>query len=53
MKNAAPGTRRRGGALVFADAVDTGAIDKVRAVTAINLFDQVRAMTWRLLHPRG
>jgi len=30
-----------------------GAIDKVRAATAINLFDQVRAMTWRLINPKG
>lgn len=29
-----------------------GAIDKIRAAAAINLFDQVRAMTWRLLHPK-
>jgi len=29
-----------------------GAIDKAIAVTAIQLFDEVRAMTWRLLNPR-
>jgi four helix bundle protein len=29
-----------------------GAIDAERAATAIQLFDQVRALTWRLLHPR-
>ena len=29
-----------------------GAIDKVRAETATRLFDEVRAITWRLLHPR-
>ena len=29
-----------------------GAIDKDRTNTALGLFDQVRAMTWRLLHPR-
>ena len=28
-----------------------GAIDKARTETALDLFDQVRAMTWRLLHP--
>jgi len=30
-----------------------GAIDVKRARSALDLFDQVRAMTWRLLHPRG
>ncbi len=30
-----------------------GAIDKNRTNAALNLFDQVRAMTWRLLNPRG
>ena len=30
-----------------------GAIDLGRARSALDLFDQVRAMTWRLLHPRG
>ncbi len=30
-----------------------GAIDKVRAAIALGLFDEVRAMTWRLLHPKG
>ena len=30
-----------------------GAIDKARTSTALELFDQVRAMTWRLLNPRG
>ena len=29
-----------------------GAIDKIRTNTALDLFDQVRAMTWRLLNPR-
>lgn len=29
-----------------------GAIDRIRANTALALFDQVRAMTWRLLHPK-
>jgi len=28
-----------------------GAIDTTQATTAINLFDEVRAITWRLLHP--
>ncbi|MCK5378410.1 MAG: four helix bundle protein [Acidobacteria bacterium] len=28
-----------------------GAIDKTRTHTALGLFDEVRAMTWRLLHP--
>ena len=30
-----------------------GAVDVRRARVALDLFDQVRAMTWRLLHPRG
>ena len=30
-----------------------GAIDKIRTNTALDLFDQVRAMTWRLLNPKG
>ncbi len=29
-----------------------GAIDKNRTDTALGLFDQVRAMTWRLINPR-
>ncbi|HSL18791.1 MAG TPA: four helix bundle protein [Methylomirabilota bacterium] len=29
-----------------------GAIDRRRADQALRLFDEVRAMTWRLLHPR-
>ncbi len=28
-----------------------GAVDRQRAATALSLFDEVRAMTWRLLHP--
>ena len=28
-----------------------GAIDITQATTAIRLFDEVRALTWRLLHP--
>jgi four helix bundle protein len=30
-----------------------GAIDCAQATTAIQLFDEVRALTWRLLHPRA
>jgi hypothetical protein len=30
-----------------------GAVDLGRTRKALDLFDQVRAMTWRLLHPRG
>jgi len=30
-----------------------GAIDNLKAATAIQLFDDVRAMTWRLLHPHS
>ena len=30
-----------------------GAIDAARAATAIRLFDDVRAMIWRLLHPKA
>ena len=30
-----------------------GAVDAGRAAEALDLFDQVRAMTWRLLHPRS
>ena len=30
----------------------SGAIDKARAATALHLFDDVRAITWRLLHPK-
>ena len=32
--------------------VGAGAVDPGRAQSALELFDQVRAMTWRLLHPR-
>ena len=31
--------------------VHAGAIDATRAVPPLQLFDEVRAMTWRLLHP--
>ena len=30
-----------------------GAIDGVSAIRALNAFDEVRAMTWRLLHRRN
>jgi len=30
-----------------------GAIDSSQAVAAIQLFDEVRAITWRLLHPKS
>ena len=33
--------------------VGTGSIISSRAETAIQLFDDVRAMTWRLLHPKS
>ena len=33
--------------------VGAGAIDSTRANSAIRLFDDARAMTWRLLHPRS
>ena len=33
--------------------VRSGAIDRRRAGEAIDLFDEVRAMTWRLLHPKS
>ena len=33
--------------------VGTGSINSSRAETAIQLFDDVRAMTWRLLHPKS
>jgi len=32
--------------------VGAGAIDKARAATALHLFDDVRALIWRLLHPK-
>jgi four helix bundle protein len=32
--------------------VSTGAINKLRVDRALEAFDQVRAMTWRLLNPR-
>jgi len=32
--------------------VGTGAINSSQADSAIHLFDDVRAMTWRLLHPK-
>ena len=30
-----------------------GVIDQSRTNTALGLFDQVRAMTWRLINPKG
>jgi len=32
--------------------LQAGAIDVPSATTALQMFDQVRAMTWRLLHPK-
>ncbi len=32
--------------------VASGSINAARAEEALNLFDRVRALTWRLLHPR-
>ena len=32
--------------------VATGAVNQQQAIIALQLFDEVRAMTWRLLHPR-
>jgi hypothetical protein len=32
--------------------VTAGAIESRAAETAIRSFDEVRAMTWRLLHPK-
>ncbi len=29
-----------------------GAVDDTQSATALQLFDDVRAMTWRLLHPK-
>ncbi|MCP4901367.1 MAG: four helix bundle protein [bacterium] len=30
-----------------------GVLDECRTKTALELFDSVRAMTWRLIHPRN
>jgi hypothetical protein len=30
-----------------------GVVDAVQAQKAAELFDQVRAMTWRLIHPKN
>ncbi|MEP0774263.1 MAG: four helix bundle protein [Acidobacteriota bacterium] len=30
----------------------TGAVDAAAAQSALDLFDRVRALTWRLIHPR-
>ena len=32
--------------------VNAKAIDSTRALRALHLFDEVRAMTWRLVHPQ-
>ena len=32
--------------------IEAGAVDSVRATIAINLFDEVRALSWRLLNPK-
>ena len=32
--------------------VGTNAVDRRKAESALDLFDDVRALTWRLLHPR-
>ena len=31
----------------------TGAVPRGKSMTALQLFDEVRAMTWRLLHPKS
>jgi four helix bundle protein len=31
----------------------TGAVHRGKAAAALQLFDEVRAMTWRLLHPKA
>jgi len=33
--------------------IEVGAVSTNRADTALQLFDDVRAMTWRLVHPRA
>ena len=33
--------------------ITAGAVNQDRAEKALKLFDQVRAMTWRLLYPAG
>ena len=33
--------------------VHAGAIDSTRALSPLQLFDEVRAMTWRLLYPKA
>ena len=30
----------------------TNSVERIRAARILDLFDEVRAMTWRLLHPR-
>jgi four helix bundle protein len=31
---------------------DSGVVPREKAITALKLFDEARAMTWRLLHPK-
>ena len=31
--------------------IETGAINRTRGESALNLFDEVRAIIWRLIHP--
>ena len=38
-------------ALEAAGIAQAGAVDGPRTDVAIRIFDEVRAMTWRLLHP--
>ena len=33
--------------------LEAGAISRDQTATALDLFDEVRAITWRLLHPRN
>ena len=33
--------------------IGAGAIDSTRAESSLDIFDDVRAMTWRLLHPKA
>ena len=32
---------------------ETGTVDIEQTLSAMRLFDRVRAMTWRLIHPKG
>ena len=38
--------------IVTLSLVGAGAVDRSRASESLQLFDDVRAMTWRLLHPK-